>query len=103
MEKRRDQRVVKKVPVRILFEGDGFLSFTGDLSRRGVFIQSPRPLPAGKGVNLEFERNGQRVTLAGFIVWSQADMERPWMIFPGGMGVQILNYQKEPYQELVHG
>jgi len=101
VDKRRDQRIVKKLPVRFIFEGHGFLSFTGDLSRRGVFIQTPRPLPAGRGINIEFESRGEKITLAGFIVWSNSDMDRPWMLFPGGMGVQILNYQKEPYQELV--
>ena len=49
MENRRDQRVKKKLPIRFYFEGHGFLSFTGDLSRRGDFHPDPPPLPAGPG------------------------------------------------------
>ncbi|MCU0236602.1 MAG: PilZ domain-containing protein [Acidobacteria bacterium] len=103
MEKRRDQRLKKKLPVRFYFEGRGFLSFTGDLSRRGIFLQTPHPCPAGRGINIEIEGLGERVHLAGFIIWSKDDMGQPWMLFPGGMGVQLLNYQKEGYQALLGG
>lgn len=103
MDKRRDQRVQKKLPVRFYFNGHGFLSFTGDISRRGVFIQTPHPCPAGRGINVEFEGRGEKVNLAGFIIWSKEDMGKPWLLFSGGMGVQLLDYQKEAYQELVEG
>lgn len=101
MDKRRDKRISKKIPVRFYYNGHGFLSFTGDISRRGVFIQTPNPCPAGKGINVEFEGGGKKVNLAGFIIWSNDDLNKPWMLFPGGMGVQLLNYQKEDYQVLV--
>jgi hypothetical protein len=57
MDKRRDSRIKKKVPIRYYFEGNAFLSFTGDLSRRGICIQTPRPCPAGRGINIEIEDN----------------------------------------------
>ncbi len=101
MDKRRDKRVQKKLPVRFYYNGHGFLSFTGDISRRGVFIQTPHPCPAGKGINVEFEGRGESVSLAGFIIWSKDDLGKPWLLFPGGMGVQLLNYQKEAFQALV--
>jgi hypothetical protein len=100
-EKRREARVKKKVPVRFYFEGNSFLSITGDVSRRGIFIQTPNPCPAGRGINIEIEGRKERVTLAGYIIWSKKDMGQPWLLFQGGMGVQLLNYQKQAYQELV--
>lgn len=100
-EKRRDARIKKKLPLRFYFEGNAFLSFTGDMSRRGIFIQTPHPCPAGRGINIEIEGHQEKVTLAGYIIWSQEDMGQPWMLFQGGMGVQLLNYQKEEYQALV--
>lgn len=103
MEKRRDLRVKKKLPIRFYFEGQAYLSFTGDLSRRGVFIQTPHPCPPGRGINIEIENQCRKVILAGFIIWSKKDMEQPAMLFPGGMGVQLLNYQKEEYQSLIGG
>jgi len=101
MDKRRDNRIQKKMPVRFYYEGNAFLSYTGDLSRRGICIQTLRPCPVGKGINIEIEARNEKISLAGYIVWSRGDMERPSMIFPGGMGVQLLNYQKEGYQSLV--
>ena len=101
MEKRREERIKKRIPVRFYFEGQGFLSFTGDLSRRGVFIQAPNPCPAGKGINIEFETRGGKIQLAGYIIWTKTDLDQPWLLFPGGMGVQLLNYQKQEYQTLV--
>lgn len=100
-EKRRDARVKKKLPVCFHYEGSSFVSFTGDMSRRGIFIQTPHPCPAGRGINIEIEGRKEKVTLAGYIIWSKKDMGQPWMLFQGGMGVQLLNYQKEAYQELV--
>ena len=101
MEKRRDIRIKKKLPIRFYYEGSAFLSFTGDLSRRGIFIQTPHPCPAGRGINIEIEGRSDRVVLAGFIIWSRREMGEPHMLFSGGMGVQLLNYQKEEYQSLV--
>jgi hypothetical protein len=101
MEKRRDFRIKKNFPIRFYHEGRAYLSFTGDLSRRGVFIQTPHPCPAGQGINIEIECRNRKVLLAGFIIWSKKDMGHPAMLFSGGMGVQLLNYQKEEYQSLV--
>jgi hypothetical protein len=100
-EKRRDARIKKKLPLRFYFEGNAFLSFTGDMSRRGIFIQTPHPCPAGRGINIEIEGHKEKVTLAGYIIWSKEDMGQSWMLFQGGMGVQLLNYQKQGYQSLL--
>jgi len=102
VEKRRDDRIRRKIPVRYYYEGNAYLSFTGDVSRRGIFIQTPHPCPAGRGINIEIENKDERIVLAGFIVWSKRDMGQQAELFSGGMGVQVLNYQKEGFQSLIN-
>jgi hypothetical protein len=101
MEKRKDNRIKKKLTVRFYFEGTAFHSVTGDMSRRGIFIETLHPCPPGKGINIEIDGKNQKINLAGFIRWNQRDNGSPTMSLAGGMGVQLLNYQKPEYQSLV--
>ena len=101
MEKRRDNRIKKKLPIRFYFEGTAFHSVTGDMSRRGIFIRTLHPCPPGKGINIEIDDNNERIVLAGFIRWSKKENDLQSPVFQGGMGVQLLNYQKPEYQSLV--
>ncbi len=101
MEKRRDNRIKKKVPLRFYFEGTAFLSFTGDMSRRGIYIETAHPCPPGKGINIEIDGRNLRINLAGFIRWSKKDANPQSPDYAGGMGVQLLDYQKPEYQSLV--
>ena len=57
MEKRRDNRIKKKLPVRFYYEGTAFHSVTADMSRRGIFIETLHPCPPGKGINIEIDGN----------------------------------------------
>lgn len=101
MEKRRDNRIKKKLPMFFYFEGTAFHSFTGDMSRRGIFIETLHPCPPGRGINIEIYDKNQRIDLAGFIRWSKKDGNPLSPASNGGMGVQLLNYQKPEYQSLV--
>ena len=101
MEKRRDNRIKKKLPVRFYYEGTAFHSVTGDMSRRGIFIETLHPCPPGKGINIEIDGRNQRINLAGFIRWNKKDDESAALSEAVGMGVQLLNYQKPEYQSLV--
>jgi hypothetical protein len=101
MEKRRDNRIKKKLPVRFYYEGIAFHSVTGDMSRRGIFIETLHPCPEGKGINIEIDDKSQRINLAGFIRWSKRNSDAHSPAYAGGMGVQLLNYQKPEYQSLV--
>lgn len=87
--------------VRFYYEGTAFHSITGDMSRRGIFIETLHPCPPGKGINIEIDGKNQRISLAGFIRWNKRNCEAPATSPAGGMGVQLLNYQKPEYQSLI--
>lgn len=101
MEKRRDKRIKKKLSVRFYYEVTVFHSVSGDMSRRGIFIETPHVYPPGKGINIEIDGKNQKIDLAGFIRWNKRDNGSPTLSLAGGMGVQLLNYQKPEYQSLV--
>jgi hypothetical protein len=101
MEKRRETRVSKKIPVRFTYDGQSFQSVTGDISRRGVFIQTSNSFPCRNGINIEIQCSAKPVKMAGFIVWSRKASPDTYLIFRGGMGVQLLDYQKQEYQALL--
>jgi Tfp pilus assembly protein PilZ len=101
MEKRREKRVTKKIPIRFTYDGQSFQSMTGDISRRGVFIQTSRAFPCRNGINIEIQCKDFMVKMAGFIVWSKKTSPASFLVLKGGMGVQLLDYQKQEYQALV--
>jgi hypothetical protein len=101
MDKRRDQRVMKKVPVCFTYDGQSFQSLTGDISRRGVFIQTSHSFPSRNGINIEIKCKENNVKMAGFIVWSKKTSPSSFLILRGGMGIQLLDYQKQEYQALL--
>ncbi|MCX6555518.1 MAG: PilZ domain-containing protein [Candidatus Aminicenantes bacterium] len=101
MEKRRDCRMSKKVPIRFTYNGSSFQSITGDISRRGVFIQTAHAFPSRNGINIEIQCKNNHVHMAGFIVWSKKTAPSASELVKGGMGIQLLDYQKQEYQELL--
>jgi hypothetical protein len=101
MEKRRENRVAKKIPIRFTYDGQSFQSITGDISRRGVFIQTSRTFPSRNGINIEIQCQDFIVKMAGFIVWSKKTSPASFLVLKGGMGVQLLDYQKQEYQALL--
>jgi hypothetical protein len=101
MEKRRDNRVTKKVPIRFTYDGRSFQSLTGDISRRGVFIQTAHAFPSRNGINIEIQCRDDHVRMVGFIVWSKKTSPSSSLILKGGMGIQLLDYQKKEFQALL--
>jgi len=101
MEKRREKRLTKKVPVRFTYDGQSFQSFTGDISRRGLFIQTSHSFPSRNGINIEINGRNTNVQMAGFIVWSKKASPSSLLALKGGMGIQLLDYQKQDYQALL--
>jgi hypothetical protein len=39
--------------------------------------------------------------MAGFIVWSKKTSPSSYQVLRGGMGIQLLDYQKKEYQALL--
>jgi len=101
MEKRRDDRLTKKIPICFTFDGKSFQSLTGDISRRGIFIQTAHAFPSRNGINIEIQCKNNHVKMAGFIVWSKKTNPSSYLIYKGGMGIQLLDYQKQEYQTLL--
>ncbi len=101
MEKRREMRIAKRIPVRFTYDGKSFKSVTGDISRRGVFIQTSNSFPCRNGINVEIQCRTKPVKMAGFIVWSKKASPTTYLILRGGMGIQLLDYQKQDYQALL--
>jgi hypothetical protein len=101
MEKRREYRVSKKIPIRFTYNGQSFQSFTGDISRRGLFIQTSHSFPSRNGINIEIQGKSNHVKMAGFIVWSKKTPPSALLLLKGGMGIQLLDYQKPEFQALV--
>jgi len=101
MEKRRELRITKRVPVRFTYDGQSFQSVTGDISRRGVFIRTANPFPCRSGIDVEIQCCAKLVQMTGFIIWSKRASPDSYLIYKGGMGVQLLDYQKQEYQALL--
>jgi Tfp pilus assembly protein PilZ len=101
MEKRRENRLSKKVPVRFTFDGQSFQSFTGDISRRGLFIRTSHAFPSRNGIHIEIQNRTDHVQMTGFIVWSKKAPPSALLSLKGGMGIQLLDYQKQEYQSLL--
>ena len=100
MEKRRDNRLMRKIPIRFTYDGQSFQSITGDISRRGVFIQTSRAFTSRNGINIEIQCKDHIVKMAGFIAWSKKTSPSSFLVLRGGMGIQLLDYQKQEYQAL---
>ncbi|MBN2400406.1 MAG: PilZ domain-containing protein [Candidatus Aminicenantes bacterium] len=101
MEKRRDLRLSKRIPVRFTYDGKSFQSITGDISRRGLFIQTSNSFPSRNGINVEIQCKTNPVKMAGFIVWSKKTSPATYLILRGGMGIQLLDYQKQEFQAML--
>jgi hypothetical protein len=101
MDKRREVRIAKKIPIRFIYNGQSFQSLTGDISRRGIFIQTANSFPCRHGINIEIQCDSKPVRMAGFIVWSRKTSPTTYLILRGGMGIQLLDYQKQEYQALL--
>jgi hypothetical protein len=101
VEKRRENRITKKISIRFNCDGQSFQSITGDISRRGVFIQTSQSFPSRNGINIEIQGKNKHIKMVGFIVWSKKTTPESFLVLKGGMGVQLLDYQKPEYQALL--
>lgn len=59
----------------------------GNASERGLFVQTPDPLPAGSVVRLELDADGTRIPLRGTVAWVRVSRETGRLV---GMGVRLV-------------
>jgi len=100
-EKRKNIRVPRRLLVRFGPNGLSHLSFTADISRTGLFILTPNPYPPGQGLSIDIRDENKTINLTGFIVWSKKTPASSYLTLKGGMGIKILDYQNEAYQNLL--
>ncbi len=84
-DKRRHPRLPVRLKVAYRTAGSFLVSYTINLSRGGLFIQTDSPLPEGTPLTLELSLPGRStpVLLNGHVAWSRRAMEDS----PGGMGI----------------
>src|SRR5205085_2189664 len=91
-DRRKDTRVPLAARVQIKTEGlDKFIQkFSGDISRGGIFIKTPTPLPLGKEVHLTVVAPGgtHLIEAKGKVTWIR-DVSKATPTEPAGMGIQF--------------
>src|SRR6185295_2815340 len=91
-DRRKDARVPLAARVQIKTEGlDKFIQkFSGDISRGGMFIKTPSPLPIGKEVHLTVVAPGgtHLIEAKAKVTWIREKPD-PKTGEPAGMGVQF--------------
>src|SRR4051812_10647382 len=91
-ESRKDQRVPLAAKVQIKTEGlEKFIEkYSGNISRGGIFIKTPQPLPIGKEVLLTVVIPGgsQLIEARGTVSWTRPAND-PHSGEPAGMGIQF--------------
>src|SRR4051812_39424742 len=91
-ESRKDQRVPLAAKVQIKTEGlEKFIEkFSGNISRGGIFIKTPQPLPVGKEVVITVVVPGgtQLIEARGTVSWTRPAYD-PVSQEPAGMGIRF--------------
>ncbi len=89
MEKRKEFRMHKRVLVRFTHLNNTHFSFTGDISPRGLFIQTPYVYPPGDELALALLHVEKEIPLNGRIAWNKQTPVSSFLLLNGGMGVQL--------------
>lgn len=84
---RRDDRLPVKLEVHYRTQGAFLVSYTVNLSKGGIFLESSTPLPIGTEVSLRLEVPGAgTLDLVGQVAWVR---QRAPDGLPDGMGIQL--------------
>src|SRR5688500_18593823 len=93
-ENRKDTRVPLAAKVQIKTEGlEKFIEkFSGNISRGGIFIKTPTPLPIGKEIAFSVVGSSgmQLIEAQGKVTWIRKVAD-PVSGEPAGMGIQFTN------------
>ena len=88
-ENRQDPRLPHGTEVQVENEGEFVEKFSGNVSRGGIFVKTPRPLPVGREVVLKIAlAGGGYLEAEGTVTWSRID-EDPQTGEPPGMGIKF--------------
>ena len=84
---RRDSRLPRRLQVSYRTQGNFLVSYSVNLSKGGVFIESSEPLPIGTEVQLKLDvPDAGHIDLVGHVAWvRQASPDG----LPDGMGIQL--------------
>jgi type IV pilus assembly protein PilZ len=97
---RRQPRLPIKVEVEYRTAGAFLVSYSVNLSKGGIFIETSSPLPVGSQVDLQFEVPGVgALDVTGQVAWAR---QGAFDGLPDGMGIQFENLD-ERYGEIIDG
>jgi uncharacterized protein (TIGR02266 family) len=95
---RRDDRLPVKLAVHYRTQGAFLVSYTVNLSKGGIFLESSTPLPVGTQVTLRIDVPGTGAfELVGRVAWIR---QRSPDGMPDGMGIQLMPID-ESYGEAI--
>lgn len=90
LERRKEQRIPIEIEVKYS-TGDSFvIDWTMNISRGGMFIRTPNPLPVGSVLKIQFSVPGaqENISAEGIVRW-KIDPSDPNII--PGMGIEIIS------------
>jgi uncharacterized protein (TIGR02266 family) len=89
-ERRRAPRIPRLVEVRYQSNSPPLTARLTDISERGIFVDTPNPLPVGSPVTLSFlltNTPGEKpITMEGKVAWHQETV---------GMGIEFVQLKEE--------
>src|SRR5256885_2182667 len=87
---RRQPRLPIKLEVEYRTAGAFLVSYSVNLSKGGIFIETASPLPVGAQLSLMFEVPGAgNLEVSGSVAWVRQGTETTGL--PDGMGIQFDN------------
>lgn len=89
-----------RAPVEVRVDYETVVSgHSMNLSRRGIFIRTPHPLPVNQKLTLRFRLPGiaEAFQVHGEVIWSNP---KPAKTYPQGMGVKFLDLPREREEQL---
>ncbi len=89
MEKRRENRIKKRVMVKFGENNYERLGFTSNISSGGLHIASTQILPSGREITILLEDNDRVYSLKGEVRWSIKYPSHFYSYMLSGMGVKL--------------
>jgi len=89
MAKRQFPRYQKNLLVNISSNGFDGLGLVMNVSRRGVYVESPELFAPYTRLSLLLAAGNELIPLTGIVVWNNTDSDPNVSGISGGMGIQI--------------